>query len=405
MPRLEVLRLRDDVAIPPLWDRVRDAVRGIWTGPMTSRSPELARLLGGGTEVSAGVTVTHDTALMVGAFVGGIALLSGDLAAFPLGVWRRLAGGGKTRATSHPLYRLLHLQPSPESTSFLWRQVMFAEAAAFGNSYSEIERDRFGRPIALWHLDSSRVHWFRGFDGQMQYHVSNPDGSEVVIPAGDMLHFRGPSIDGVTGMDTVRQAREALGLALAAERFGGTFFGNGATFGGVIKFKGPKPTEMSETGYREALEARHQGVKRAHKLLALYNDADFKETGTAPEQAQFLETRTFQIREVARFLRMPPHKLGDLADATFSNVAQQNLDYYSSCLRTWLVMAEQEMATKLLMPSELDTIVIEHVVEGFLRVDPESRADFYEKMIRARVMTPDECRELENLPPLGQPAA
>ena len=399
MPRTELIRVTT-APKPSFLSKVVDTVRAYTIGPLTSRSPELAKYFDGGGSSLAGVSVTEHTALRNSAVWAAVGLISDDVSSLPLMLYKRLENGGKQKFDTHPLYRLLHDEPNPEMSSMVFRRTMQAHVLIWGNGYAEIERDGVGRPVYLWPLEPERVRHDRDRAGNVIYRVMSASGGEAIIPAADMLHLVGRSHDGSVGSSLVQHARESIGLALAAEQFGSTFFGNGATFGGVISFKGPKPPEMSENGYKESLEARHQGVKRAHKLLALYNDAQYKETGVEPNSAQFLETRQFQILEVCRWFKLPPHKLAHLSDATFSNVEQQNVDYFVSAIRPWLVLWEQELTRKLVRPLERSIQAIEHSVEGFLRGDSAARAAFYRALFDLGAITPNEIRAYENMNPL-----
>ena len=399
MPRTEMIRVTNTPK-PSFLSRVVDTVRAYTIGPLTSRSPELAKYFDGGGSSLAGVSVTEHTALRNSAVWAAVGLISDDVSSLPLMLYKRTDNGGKLKFDTHPLYRLIHDEPNPEMSSMVFRRTMQAHVLIWGNGYAEIERDGVGRPVYLWPLEPERVRHDRDRAGNVIYRVMSASGGEAIIPAADMLHLVGRSHDGSVGSSLVQHARESIGLALAAEQFGSTFFGNGATFGGVISFKGPKPPEMSENGYKESLEARHQGVKRAHKLLALYNDAQYKETGVEPNSAQFLETRQFQILEVCRWFKLPPHKLAHLSDATFSNVEQQNVDYFVSAIRPWLVLWEQELTRKLVRPLERSIQAIEHSVEGFLRGDSAARAAFYRALFDLGAITPNEIRAYENMNPL-----
>lgn len=389
------------VVKPSILSRVVDSVRAYTLGPLTSRSPELAKYFNAGGPSMAGVAVNEYNIQNVSAVWAAVGLISDDVASLPLMLYKRSANGGKTTFDTHPLYRLLHDEPNPEMSSMVFRRTMMAHCLIWQNAYAEIERDNVGRPLYLWPLSPDTVRVQRDARKSVVYIVSNPNGGETTIPAADIIHLVGRSFDGTVGSSIVERAKESIGLAIAAEQFGATFFGNGATFGGVISFKGPKPTEMSDENYRQQLEARHQGVKRAHKLLALYNDANYTETGVEPDSAQFLETRTFQIREVARWFKIPPHKLADLADATFSNVEQMNTEYYTSAIRPWLVLWEQELTRKLVAKLERSQQFIEHSIEGFLRGDTAARSAFYTALFHIGALTINEVRGYENLNPLA----
>lgn len=377
--------------------RAWDAWRSYWSGPLTLKSPELARFFGY-TPASSGVSVTEESALTNSAVWAAVALVSDEVASLPLMLYKRLDSGGKRRYENHPLYRLLHDVPNPEMSTMVWRRTMQAHVMLWGNAYAEIERDQVGRPIAVWPLTPDRVSLER--ERALRYRVTNVGGGAVYIAPENMVHLVGQSYDGSVGCSLAEKARESIGLGLAAEKFGATFFGNGATFGGVISYPGARPPELAEKNYREALEARHMGVERAHKLLALYNGAKYERMGIPPNDAQFLETRVFQIREIARWFKVPPHKLGDLADATFSNVEQQNIDYYTSCLRPWLTLWEQELKRKLIASSEQNLQFIEHETKGLLRADAQGRAALYTAQFGIGAITPNEVRALENMDPI-----
>lgn len=396
MAQTEILRTTSQP--PGFFARIALTVRGVWSGPLASTSPELAKWFGGGP-TAAGVSITEESALTYSPIWSGVTMIADDIASLPLRLYKRLPNGGKDRFENHPLYRLLHDAPNAEMDAMVFRRTVQTHALLWGNGYAEIERDQLGRPAALWPLCPERVSVFRS-GGAVKYRVVNHSGGEVVIDAEDMLHLIGPSHDGTVGASMVAKARESLALGLAAEKFGAALYGNGLAIGGVISYAGPRPPELSEKGFKEALEARHQGVERAHKLLALYNGAKYERMNIQPNDAQFLETRVFQIREAARWLKMPPHKLGDLADATFANVEQMDLAYFGSCLRPWLVLWEQQLSRKLIAKVERSIQFVEHDTHGFLAVDAAGRAALYAAEFTVGAIMPNEMRGYENRDPI-----
>lgn len=397
MPRLELVRSKPEKA--SLLARLNETVRSYWNRPLTMK--DIDKWVGVGASTTAGIPISEETALTVSAVWSAVTMIADDIASLPWHLYKRTGNGGKELYDAHPLYSLVHDEPNPEMDPMVFYRTLQMHTLLWQNGYAEIERDRVGRPLAVWPLVPERVSPIRA-NGELLYRVTNVSGSHVDIPAGDMLHLVGPnSHDGTVGATLVAKARESIGLALAAERFGSSFFGNGATFGGVIASKGGKPPDKTDDGYRKQLEARHAGVERAHKLLLLYNDATFTPTGVEPDSAQFIETRTHQVREIARWFKIPPHKLGDLADATFSNVEQQNLDYYSSCLRPWLVLWRQQLTRKLVARLERRQQFIEADTHGFLAADAAGRAQLYTSEFGIGSVKPNEVRGYENRNPIA----
>jgi HK97 family phage portal protein len=398
MSTVEKIVIRDGNPARTWRDRIVGFVRSYWTGPITSNSPEIARLLGGGP-VASGVTVNESTALGIAAFWCAVTTIAWDIASLPLFLYKSLPGGGNVRFESHPLNVLLHDQPNPETTRFQLWAALLINVLCGGNAFAEITRDSTGRPTGLWHIEPSRVSTFRTSDSVLRYRVQNASAPETIFEARDVLHLRGPSPDGLCGFDVVRIAREAEGLAIAAERFGAKFFANGSQLGGVLSAPGAL-TELAWKNLSERLIRQHQGSDNAHKWLLADHGLTFTPVGVNPRDSQFNELRTFQLREIARFFRIPVSYLGDLERATYSNFEQMQLQYFTSCIRPWLVNLENELNAKLISPSERQTLHCEHVVEGFLRADTEKRSAFYAVMVQNGLMTPNEIRALENLPPL-----
>ena len=384
---------------PSRMQRVREALRSYWVGPISSDSPELARYFGA-RPVSSGVAVNESTALCYSAVWAAVTLISSQVGNLPCILYKK-DGRNKDRYESHPLYRLVHDRPNPEMSAFTMRETMQAHLLTWGNAYAEIERNGSGRPVALWPITPDRVAPYRRTeDSILQYRVTQLGGGQIILSAADMVHIPGLGYDGVCGYSVIAKARESLGLGIATERFGGTFFGNGSTFGGVISYPGPKPTELAEKNYREAIETKHMGVDKAHKFLALYNGASYSRLGIPPNDAQFLETRTFQIDEVARWFNLPPHKLKELMRSTNNNIEHQNLEYYIDCLAPWLERWEQELNEKLISPLERNTQEIEFIADGLLRGDVSARGEFHSKQFNTASITPNEIRALENRNPL-----
>jgi len=348
----------------------------------------------------AGVDVTEESVLRFSPIWSGVSTLSRDIAKLPLVLYKNLPNGGKERFHGHKLYRILHDEPNPEMTSFKFRETMQALCVLYGNAYAEIVRDGAGRPAGMYPIIPSRVVPFREREnGRLRYRVTNPNGGQSYLNPMDVIHLSSLSLDGVLGLSLASHAAESIGLGIATERFGASFFGNGATFGGVVEIPG-EARQTAKDGARSIIESIHQGVERAHKILVLAGGAKFTQRGTAPNEAQFLETRKFQINETARWLNMPPHKLGDLENAHFTNIEEQELQYYVGCVSGWLEMWEQELSRKLISPLEYAQQSIEHVLEGVLRGDSAKRAAYYDTMLKNGSFSINDVLRLENMNPI-----
>lgn len=395
MSRLEVIRPRK----PSVWSRIGETIRSYTIGPLSLNDPEINKYFSGG-QTSTGVSVSEFTALNYSAVWSAVNLISGDVASLPLVLYRR-NGRGKERYEAHPLYRLLHDAPNPEMSSVTFRRTLQAHALTWGNGYAEIERDTVGRPKYVWPITPDRVEPFRDDKTkQLLYRVSNENAKQTIISPTDMIHVPGLGWDGVQGYGAIAKARESVALGLAAEKFGGTFYGNGSTFGGVIRHPTRFATLDSRNNFEKSLRNRHKGVERAHGLLLLEEGMEYAQIGIPPDQAQFLESRQFQITEIARWFNVPPHKIGDLSRATFSNIEQQNIEYFQTTLIHWLETWEQELMRKLISPLERNQQFIEHVVEGLLRGDSQGRAALELAEFQIGGLMPNEGRALSNRDPV-----
>lgn len=392
MSQYEIIRPTQETALQRVWR----SLRSITLGPYNPRDREIAKYFGGAPS-SSGIPVNEHTALNYSAVWAAVSLISGDVAALPLKLYRRLPNGGKEPYVDHPLYRLLHEAPNPDMPSMQFRQMLQAHALTWGSGYAEIERYN-RQAIALWPITPDRVTPLRGSNGELVYRVANAGGDVFVDPK-NMLHIRGLGYSETEAYSPIRKARESIGLGMAAERFGSTFFGNGSTFGGV--FSSPKAmTDPQVKNWRDSVNARHQGVDRAHKYLLVQDGMTFTETGIPPNEAQFLETRQFQVAEIARWFNVPPHKIGDLSRATFSNIEQQNIEYFQTTLVHWLKAWEEELMFKLISPLERKQQLVEHVTQGLLRGDAAGRSEYYSKLFMIGGITVNEIRALENLNPV-----
>jgi HK97 family phage portal protein len=346
----------------------------------------------------AGVNVNELNALNYSAVFACVRVVAETIASLPLHVYQRLPAG-KQRAPDHPLYEILHDMPNPEMTSFTFREVLQTHLMLWGNAYAEIEWGTDGYIRALWPIPPNCVQLERDGREQLQYRISLPDGTRKVLSEDQMLHIPGLSFNGIKGISPIGAARQAIGLGLAAEEFGARFFGNGTNLGGVVKHPG-KLSEVASKNLRASINETYSGLGQSHRVMLLEEGMDFEKVGIPPEDAQFLETRKFQVNEIARIFRVPPHMIGDLERATFSNIEHQSIEFVVHTIRPWLVRWEQSFKWKLFLPSERRSFFAEFVVDGLLRGDTKSRYEAYAIGRQNGWLSADDIRELENMNPL-----
>lgn len=364
-----------------------------------SQSPPGWVVKGYGQESYAGEYVTVEGALSVASVLSAFTILMEDTASLPLITYRRLKRG-KERDVNSPYYILLHDMPNPEHTSLVYREFIMGHLLGWGNHYSQKIWDRRGILRELWPLRPDRMQVIRK-DGQRQYIYREMNGNQRTFRQEDIWHIPAFGFDGLIGYSRITLARNAIGLSMAAEKFGSNFYKNGANFDIAITH----PGELSDTAFErlnEDLKEKHTGVENSHKPMILEEGMSIEKIGIPPDDAQFIETRRFQLGEIARMFRVPPHMLGDVERSTSwgSGIEQQELGYLSHTLRPWLKRIEQGAHKDLLLESERKDTVIEHLVEDFLRTDIGARMAAYVSAITNGIMTRNEARERENLIPL-----
>ena len=344
---------------------------------------------------SAAVSVTPDTAMRVATVFACVRVLAEGVASLPLHLYRRTQDGGKTRATDHPLYDLLHSAPSPELTSFDLREFLLASLCLSGNAYCRLYRDRAGRVREIVPIQPDRVAVDRSKRGDLVFSI---DG-EKRLSHRSIWRIAGLGGDGVVGYTPIGLAREAIGLAIATERHGARLFANGVTPSGVLETDTPMRDADALERLRTQLQEGFAG-RAAHKPLVLERGLKWRSISLSAEEAQFLETRKYQRSEICAIYRVPPHLVGDLEHATYSNIEQQSLDFVVNSLRPWLVRIEQTITRDLIAPEERGQIFAEHSVAGLLRGDIAARSAYYTAAVRGGWMSRNEVRRLENLNPV-----
>ena len=358
--------------------------------------PELKGWLFGAT-TAAGVDVTPESALNLLAVYACIRVLAEAVAQLPLIVYRRLDGGGKERATDHPLYPILHDLPNREMTSFTFRETLVGHQCGWGNAYAEIEWSGAGEVIGLWPLRPDAMKVTRDAAGLVYEYGTGAD--KRVLPGWRVLHVPGLGFDGRVGYTPIEIAREAIGIGLAAQEFEARFFQNDARPGIVLEHPGHLGDEAYEH-LKNSWTDEHGGVMNASRPGILEEGMKIHEVGLPAKDVEFLSTRKFQKQEIASLYRVPPHMIADLERATFSNIEQQSLEFVVFTLTPWLTRWEQAITWKLIPPGQRSEYFAEFLVDGLLRGDMASRYTAYATGRQNGWLSANDIRERENMNPV-----
>jgi HK97 family phage portal protein len=353
----------------------------------------------GGT--TSGKPVNEHTAMQMTAVYSCVRILAEAVAGLPLHLYKYTESGGKEKAISHPLYFLLHDEPNPEMSSFVFRETLMTHLLLWGNAYAQIIRNGKGEVIALYPLMPNRMSVDRDSSGSLYYSYTRysdeaptMNGVTVTLRPSDVFHIPGLGFDGLVGYSPIAMAKNAIGMAIACEEYGAKFFANGAAPGGVLEHPG---TIKDPQKVRDSWNAAYQGSSNSHRVAVLEEGMKYQPIGISPEQAQFLETRKFQINEIARIFRVPPHMVGDLEKSSFSNIEQQSLEFVKYTLDPWVIRWEQAISRALLRQDEKKLYFAKFNVDGLLRGDYVSRMNGYATARQNGWMSANDIRELENL--------
>jgi HK97 family phage portal protein len=356
-----------------------------------------------GPESASGEIVNETTAMTMSAYFAAIRNIAEDVAKLPLMTLRETENGRRReQARTHPVWRLLHDSPNPEMSAMTFRETLTAHALGYSGGYAEIVRKGDGRPHELWPLPPTHVTLMRNpKDGELWYRFAPDAGDPVLIPSADVLHLHGLGFDGITGYAMTKLARESLGTALATQRWRGRFYKNGVSPTGAISF--PNPLSDKAIGNLTASLRKRYSGENVHTPLVLEEGGKWEQISTDPEKQQLNQSQEFDVNDICRWFRMPPHKLQQLMRATFSNIEHQGIEYVVDTLMPWLCRWEQEGKRKLFLPGE-SNLYVRHNVNALLRGDQQARAQYYRELWGIGVLSVNEIRELEDRNPLESEA-
>ena len=362
--------------------------------------PRLYRALGS-VPTSSGETVNTASVLGLAAAWACVNLLAGTIASLPLMVYRT-RGGARTVASDHPLYRILHDSPNADQTALDFWEFVCASLELHGNAYAEVVRARNGRIIALGVPITPELVTVRRLDsGALEYEWVD-QGRRIIAGQDRVLHIRGFGGNPLGGLSTLSAGRQSFGLAQAIERASGDTFRNGVRPSGLLKTADTLTIDQRKQA-EELLQEKFAGAINAGRPMLLDRGMDWVQLSISPEDAQMLQSRAFSVEEVCRFFGVPPFMVGHTEKTTSwgTGLEQQTLGFQKFTLRRRLKRIEQALEKQLLSVADrLAGITIEFNLEGLLRADSAARASFYQLMLTNGVMTINEVRSLENLPPV-----
>ena len=372
--------------VPAVTDNVRDSGQIFYFGKSDS-----------------GETVNEKSAMQIATVYACVRLLAESIAGLPLHLYQYTdpEEQNKIKAKDHPLYKILYRQPNDEMSSFTFRETMMTHLLLWGNAYAQIIRDGRNNVLGLYPLQPDQMEVDRDKQGRIIYiyHAYTDDvpglnNKDYIFRADEIFHVPGLGFNGLIGFSPIAMMKNALGSAIAVEKYGSAFFKNGAQPAGVLEHPGiiKNPDRI-----RENWSDVYGGPQNAHKIAVLEEGMQYKPISLPPEDSQFLSTRQFGVNEICRIFRVPPHMVQDLTHATFSNIEHQSIDYVVYTLTPWLSRFEQAITKDLLLPSEQEEYFPRFNVDGLLRGDYASRSSGYASGISNGYLSPNDVRRLENM--------
>lgn len=373
------------------------------TTPLSAAN--IARDFGGSASATSGVVVTKETVLGYPAVWRGVNLIAGYVAKIGFPVYKRTQGedgieSGKERDKRHPAYRLTVRQPNDDMTAFIFKQVMQSHALMHGNGYAAIMRDGRGDPVELLLLNPTLTFPMRK-DGILSY-VTYLNGKWEGIVQRDVFHLKGLSSDGIMGYSVVDKLRDAIGIGMAAQEYASRYFKNNARPSYAIKLPGALRDETAVSRFRENINNIHSGPANSLRPMLLEQGAELVTLGFNNQDSQFLQTREFEVRQIANILGLPPHKLGDSSRTSYNSLEQENQSFLDDTLDFWFCGWEAEANCKLLREKEKqnDTHFFEFYRQSLVRANLVARTNSYHSALQDGWMSRDEVRARENLNPI-----
>lgn len=356
-----------------------------------------------GSQSLSGENVTESTALTYSAVWNAVTLISGTVGSLPLHLMQK-AGKLKHIVDDRSLYRVMHDQWNPYMSAMAGREVMMAHILTWGNGYAEKVRNGYGEITALWPISPNRVTP-RMREGKLIYEIKIDGESDITLSRDQILHIPGLGFDGFVGYSVISMARKSIGLGMALETFGSLYFGQGTHPGVIITHPNKLGTD-AHANLKKALTETYSGLGQSHRLMLLEEGMKPEKVGIPPEDSQFLESRQFQIPEVARWFNLPPHKLKDLTKSSFSNIESEQISFVTDSILPWLIRLEQNYWMQILtLREQKEKFYFKHNVAGLLRGSAKERAEYYKLMIGSTIYTPNECRVFEDMDPNPNPLA
>ena len=352
-----------------------------------------------GEETAAGVTVGPTTAMKVSALNACVRLIANTTSMLPFPIYRRIDDENRTRDRAHPLHELLNRRPNRWQSAREFRQMLAAHLCLRGNGYARIVPGPRGAVDELVPMHPDCVRPEQLDDLRVVYHVTDRRGLSTVLGQDEVFHLRDLSDDGVLGLSRIEQARQGIGLALAAETYAATYFGHGAEPGTVLTTDKIIKNDVDRERIIDKWNSRHLGPHKAHRTTLLEGGVKVEKLSATNKDSQFLELRGFQVGDIARLYGVPPHLIGDVERATSwgTGIEQQTIGFLTFGLLHWLEIWESAVDAQLVLTPE--THFAEHVVAGLLRADFKTRMEAYAQAINWGIYSPDECRAFENRNP------